>query len=181
MSYKSIVLSGNPGAGKSALAEALSKEYHMSIFSIGKMWRKKYEETHPLKDISFADYWKATNMADNRNVNEVAKIVFEHGNVIGELRYTHNLDKSLCLLVFLTADLDIRASRSAGRAEHKGMSISEIAKVLKARENEEVTRAHELYGKDYDYRDPRNYHLVLDSGKLSIAQEVAEINALMRK
>jgi cytidylate kinase len=61
------------------------------------------------------------------------------------------------------------------------MSIPEIAKVLKAREDEEVTRAHELYGKDYDYRDPRNYHLVLDSGKLSIAQEVAEINALMRK
>jgi cytidylate kinase len=181
MSYKSIVLSGNPGAGKSALAEALSKEYHLSIFSIGRIWREKYEETHPLKDSTFIDYWKATSMADNRNVNEMAKLVFEHGSVIGELRYTYNLDKSVCLLVFVTADLEIRAARSTGRAEHKGMSIPEIAKALKAREDEEVIRAHELYGKDYDYRDPKNYHLVLDSGKLSIAQEVDKINALMRE
>jgi cytidylate kinase len=60
------------------------------------------------------------------------------------------------------------------------MSISQIAKSLEDRERAELDMAHELYGKDYDYRNRNNYHLVINSGKLSIAQEVSAINALMR-
>ena len=83
--------------------------------------------------------------------------------------------------MFVTADLKTRAARSANRIEHRNMSLQEIAKALQAREEEELSMARELYGKDYDYRDPKNYHLVLDSGKMSIAEEVSAINALMRK
>ncbi len=181
MAYKSIVLSGNPGAGKSALATALSQKYDWPRHSIGSLWREDYEQKHPKREITFTEYWSKTSMEDNRKVNEQAKTIFERGNVIGELRYTKNLDPSLCLLVFVTADLKTRAARSANRIEHRNMSLQEIAKALQAREEEELSMARELYGKDYDYRDPKNYHLVLDSGKMSIAEEVSAINALMRK
>lgn len=179
--YKSIVLSGNPGAGKSALAIALSKEYGWPIYSIGRLWREKYREEHPENDISFEEFWSRTSKDDNRKVNEDAKMIFEKGNVIGELRYTANLDKSICLLVFVTADITTRVTRAAGREEYNGMSIQKITETLERREKDELGRAHELYGNDYDYRDPKNYHVVIDSGKLTVAQEVSRMNVLMGK
>lgn len=180
MAFKSIALSGNPGAGKSALAEALSKEYGWPIHSVGRIWREKYEQEHPKRDISFEEFWRKTGRVDNININERAQAVFEKGNVIGELRYPKNLGSS-CLLVFVTADIHTRATRSANREEYKGMSLPEITKALELREQDELSRGHELFGGDYDYRDTKNYHLIINSEKLSIAQEVMAINALMRK
>ena len=138
MPYKSIVLSGNPGAGKSALGEALSKEYGWPIHSIGRLWREKYDEEHPKRDMTFTEFWSRTSMDDNRKVNEKARVIFEKGEAIGELRYTKNLDPSVCLLVFVTADIKTRATRSAGREDYKGMSIPEITKALVEREEEEL-------------------------------------------
>jgi cytidylate kinase len=178
--YRCIVLSGNPGAGKSALATALSKEYGWPIYSIGRLWREKYKKEHPEGDISFEEFWSRTSKKENLEVNVQAKAIFESGNVIGELRYTANLDKSICLLVFVTADIATRVKRAVGREEYKGMSKQQITETLVRRERDEVARARDLFGNDYDYRDPKNYHVVVDSDKLTVAQEVGVINTLMK-
>ena len=179
--YKCIILSGNPGAGKSALATALSKEYGWPVYSIGRLWREKYRKEHPSGDMTFEEFWSRTSKEDNAEVNVQAMAIFENGNVIGELRYTANLDKSVCLMVFVTAELATRVRRAVGREEYRGMSDQEITEILERREKDEVARARELYGPDYDYRDPKNYHVVVDSDKLTVAQEVGVINTLMGK
>jgi cytidylate kinase len=179
--YKSIVLSGNPGAGKSALAAALSKEYGWPIYSIGGLWREKYKEEHPGNDITFEEFWSRTTKEDNVKVNKQAKVIFEKGGVIGESRYTAILDASVCLLVFVTADMATRAMRTSGREEYRGMSVQEITKILERREQDELDMGHELYGMGYDYRDSKNYHIVIDSERLTVAQEVALVKGLMRK
>jgi cytidylate kinase len=61
------------------------------------------------------------------------------------------------------------------------MSIEEIAGVLERRERDEVEMGHKLFGADYDYRDGKWYHLGIDSGQMTLEQEMALINKLMKK
>lgn len=178
--YKSIVLSGNPGVGKSTLAAALSKEYGWPIYSIGGLWRKKYEESRPKGGVSFAEFWSMTSTKDNREVDERAKFIFELGNAIGDIRYTKNLNRSVCLLVFLTADIATRTLMARDRDEYRGMSALAIRKVLEKREKDEVKKGKELYGAGYDYRDPDNYHVVMNSSLLTTDQKLDAIRVLMK-
>ncbi len=181
MAYKSIVLSGYPGAGKSALASALSKEYGWPVYSIGGLWREKYKEEHPKKDITFEEFWSRTTKGDNIKVNERAKSISEEGRAIIDSRYVKSLSGDVCLFVLVTAGIATRAERVSGREEYKGMSAQLLIEILKRREEDELKRGHELYGNEYDYRDPQNYHLVLDTEKMTVAQEVAAIRAAMEK
>ncbi len=175
--YKSIVLSGYPASGKSALAEQLSKRYGWPVYSMGGLWRKKYAELHPDGDITFEEFWGRTTPEDSRKMNEEAKKIFENGGVIGDSRYVSYLDGSLCLLVFVTAELGIRAQRVCDRDGYKGMSVDEIKRLLEKRENDEFNIGKGLFG--MDYRDMRQYHIVINSGKLTVAQEVDIIDRLM--
>jgi cytidylate kinase len=108
-------------------------------------------------------------------------MLFESGSVVGDSRFTAVLNKSVCLLVFVTADIEVRAQRVRAREEYRGMSDEEIIAALKTQEKDELAKGHELYGPDYDYRDPKNYHLVLDSTKMSVSQCADEVRRLMYK
>ncbi len=180
MAFKSIILSGHPGSGKSALANALSNEYGWPVYSIGGLWREKYKKEHPQNDITFEDFWSQTNKEDNIKINEEAKVLFERGSIIGESRYTMILDSSICLLVFITADMNTRVKRVHGRPEYRRMSKQELAETLERRGQDELDRGHELYGDDYDYRNPQNYHLVIDTTHMTVEQEVKAVLGMMR-
>ena len=75
--YKSIVLSGNPGSGKSVLAMALSKKYGWPVHSMGGLWRNKYKELHPKGEITFEEFWGRTTAEDSRQMNEQAKKILD--------------------------------------------------------------------------------------------------------
>jgi cytidylate kinase len=179
--YKSIVVSGLTGGGKTSLATALSKTYGWPMYSIGELWRTAYEQAHPKKDITLEEFFRRTTKDDNMRINAAAKLLFESGNVIGESRYTSILNKSVCLLVFLTADMAVRVQRVQNREEYANMTAEELAATLETREKDDLDKGRELYGEDYDYRDPKNYHLVLDTTKMSTAQCVDAVNRLMNK
>lgn len=182
--YKSIILSGYPGAGKSALAAALSKEYGWPVYSIGGLWRDKYKtykDAHPEYAATFEEFWSKTTIPDNLAVNEDAKLISEKENVIFDSRYTKSFNGEFCLFVFVTADIDIRVKRVHHREEYKALSVQELVEVLKRREKDEVAMGQKLYGANYDYRDPQNYAIVIDSRKMTVAQEVEKIRELMRK
>ena len=54
-------------------------------------------------------------------------------------------------LVFLTADLNIRAKRGVGLAKYNGNGEKEIKEILYRREADEVAASKRLFG--YDYRE----------------------------
>jgi cytidylate kinase len=175
--YRSIVLSGYPASGKSVLAARLSEKYGWPVYSMGNLWREKYREMHPKGEISFEEFWGRTTPEDSREMNEQAKRIFENGGIIGDSIYVSYLDRSICLLVFVAADIGIRADRVCGREGYKGMSVEEIRRLLEKRENDELKIGKGLFG--IDYRDMKHYHVVINSGKLTVEQEVDVIDRLM--
>lgn len=179
LAYKSIVISGTPVSGKSTLSAALSEHYGWKIHSIGSLWRARYAEKYPKGEVSFEEFWSKTTPEDNWVLNEQAKSLFENGGIIGESRYVSYLDASKCLLVFVDADINIRAERAAkGRGEYSSMPVYKIVEILERREADELRVGQELFG--VDYRDPKGYHIVLNSGLMTVNQEARAVMELMR-
>ena len=169
--YNSLIFSGFPGSGKSTLAKELADVYKCEVYSMGKLWREEHKRLYPNQEISFEEYWKNTTTEDNLNADKKAREIFEQGHVIGDLRYSILCRGLPTLRVFVTADLETRAKRAFDAGNYGGKSFDEIIKILMWREKDELKKGKELYGEGYDFRDPNNYHLILNSGVLTIDQE----------
>lgn len=178
MKYQSIVFSGLPGAGKSTLVAKLKEIYKWPMLSVGDLWRARWANLCPDEEISFEEYWRTTSSEDNRQVNVDFREQATKNHLIGDCRYTVYLKDLPVFLVFLTADLNIRAKRGVGLAKYNGNGEKEIKEILYRREADEVAASKRLFG--YDYRDPANYHLVLNTAMLSQEEEIAVIKSLLK-
>lgn len=174
MSFTSILVSGLPGSGKSTLIKRLSGIYGWPVYGIGKIWRDEWARKYPNAEKSFEEFWRSTSLEDNTRVNQIAKEIFAKGEVIGDTRYTAFCADLPALLVFVTCPLDIRAAR-APKERYPDKNPEEIKAILQQRDLDELKMGKDIFGQDYDYRDPNNHHLVLNSGKLKIEEEVASI------
>ncbi len=169
MKYKSIFLSGLPGSGKSTLAQRLSSKYKWPVHSIGQLFRNEWGRKYPDGSIGFEEYMRSTSDEENIRVNREMSDIVRKGNVICDARYPWNLDDSGTLLVFVQASLDTRAARTSGR--NKELPHDVIKKLLSDRETDDVERCKRLFG--FDYRNPNMYHFVLNSGLLTVGQELS--------
>ena len=177
MKYNSIMLSGLPVSGKSTLAKKLSEIYTWPIHSIGQLWREEWKRLYPNAEVSFEEYWRNTSLKDNKEINVKAKKVFEKGHVIGDTRYSVYCKDLPSLLVFVTADLDVRAERGLNTDRYKGKTTDEVRRTLITREQDELTMGYYIFG--IDYRSPEHYDIVINSGKLTVEQEVSIITNLV--
>lgn len=180
MAYNGIILSGLPVSGKSTIANSLSKIYEWPIHSIGRLWREEHKKLYPKCEVSFEEYWGNTSLEDNLRMNLKAREIFAKGNIIGDTRYSIYCQDLPLLLVFVYADLDVRVKRGLESGKYKGKSLEDIKNIIKKRENDEVEMGKRLYGKDYDYIDPKHYHLILNSGMLTIEEEMLTIEQLIK-
>lgn len=178
MKLTNIFIAGPPVSGKSSLAKALADIYGLPMYSLGKFFREEWARRYPHGELSFEAFWKSTTLQDNRAKDATVREIFERGNAVGDGRFGIVYKDTPTLLVFLTADLDVRSDRALSTLHYRGRSIQDVAKILQSREEEEVAMGRKLYGQTYDYRDVSNYHLVLDSGKMSIKEEVAAVREL---
>lgn len=177
--YNSIVFSGLPGSGKSTLVNALTGLLFVderNIFSMRSKWNEKWKTLYPNEEKSFEEFWRNTTLQENREMDSEVREFLKQGHVIGDMRYTLACEGLPALCVFVTADLDIRAERNLSSPKYKDKTIIEIKNILYGRERDELKMGKELYGSDYDFRNPEYYHLVLNSGKLSVNEEVGQIN-----
>jgi len=174
---KGIVISGLPGSGKGVLAKKLAEGLGWKVFSIGDLWRKKYAESG--KKVSFEEYWKSVDENSQRTMDEAARKIIEQGEVIGEFRFAKLAEGLECLFVFVTADLDVRAKRAKETGKYGDKDIDKIKEILIQREADEAAMGKQIYGMDYDYRDAGNYNILLDSGELSLNEEVKIVNGLL--
>lgn len=174
--YKSIVLSGLPLAGKSVLARALSEKYGMGVYSVGDIWKRKWKERHPDDKMAFEAFWQGTSEEENAAEDKKARETFERGGVVGDARYCAIFGGDVGLRVFITAEIDIRLERAFSVERYKGMDPQEMRDTLRIREADESVLGLRLYSKDF--REPGHYHIVLNSGMLSLEEEVAAIDSL---
>lgn len=179
MKFTSIFLAGPPVSGKSTLAKMLAERLNFPIYSIGRMFREEWAKKYPNQEISFEEYWRNLSPSEVKYQDNVATAVFAKGNVIAEGRYAimcQSLPTMLRILV--TAPLEIRAQRALALERYQGKSVEEIKAILLSREEDEVKMGKELYGEAYDYRAADYYHFVVNSGPLSLDEEVAVITKL---
>ena len=178
MGYNSIILSGLPCSGKTTLANKLSDHYGWPVYSLGGLWRETWKQKYPNGEVSFEDFWARTSLEENRAMNLKAVQIFKEGNIIADTRYAIYADHLPALFVFITAPLDIRSKRAIVSGKYKGTS-KEIENLLIKREEDELKMGKDLIGESYDYRDPSLYHLVINSGLLSIEKEFSLVRNLM--
>lgn len=176
--YRGIILSGFPLSGKSSLSKRLVLEYKWKFFSVGDFWREKHRILYPEGEISFERFWRSCSRQDNLEMDRMTREVLSSGNWIGEARYAINFKDMGFVLAFVSADIDTRARRGLDSGRYKG-SLEEIKEMLSEREKIEVRVGRDLYGEDYDYRDPRNYDLIIDNTKLTIEQELEIVRNIL--
>jgi len=178
MRYQSIVISGSAGAGKTTLAKELSRIYGWPVYSVGDLWRAKWKQKYPDNELQFEEYWRTTSTQENLQTDADFREIIVKGKVIGDGRYAINLRDLPALLIFLSADLETRAARVFGMEKYKNKSVDDIKQILRQREVDEVALGRRLY--NYDYRDSSYYDLVVNTKALSVADEIAIINSVMK-
>ncbi len=178
MIYTNIILSGLPFSGKSSLAKKLAEVFKWPIYSIGQLWREEWKKKYPNADVGFEEYWRNTTIEENREMDQKAKEVFKNGMVIGDVRYLTNYMDLPSLLVFVTADLNKRALRAFDNGVYQG-KLDDIKEIMLRREMDELRVGKELYGEEYDYRDPKHCHLTINSGLLDIYKESCIISRMI--
>ena len=181
MTYTSLILSGLPGSGKSVLSSRLEKILNWKIHSIGDLWRKEHKEAQSNGETkSFEDWWEIQPMEKQLDVNVKLKELLKKGEIIGDSRYSSVYCQDIpSLTIFITASLDIRSDRAYQMGKYDGKSVNEIKTILEKREQDELKMGKELFGDTFDYRHSNNYHLVLNSGNLTIGKEVNSIVNLL--
>jgi len=179
MKFDSIIISGPPVSGKSTLAKALSTHYAWKTHSVGSLFKERWRKLYPNQEISFEEYWKNTSLEENKLMDQETRKLFESQNLIGDFRYSIHCKDLNVLLVLATADLDIRAERASKSGKYKEKTAEEIRNILIEREQDELNTGKKLYGPDYDLRDPKNYHIALDLGKLDTDHALQIIKSAM--
>ena len=180
MKYNGIIITGLPFSGKSTLTKELSNKYGLEKYSIGQKWRERWKEKYPNQEISFENYWRETSRQENKEMDDKAKEIFERGHIIGDSRYSSLYCKNIPLFfVFLYADVETRVERCLSHNEkYVNRTPEEIERVIHDRENDEFERGIELYSEDY--RDPKHYHIILNSGILAVEEEIRAVDALLK-
>jgi cytidylate kinase len=179
MNYKSIVISGLAGAGKTTLAKELSGIYGWPVYSVGDLWRSRWKQKYPNNEVPFEEYWRTTSTQENQQTDNDFHNIIAKNDVIGDGRYVIHLRDLPVFLVFLSADLDTRAARLFGLEKYKEKTVDEIKQILRRREVDEVALGRRLY--NYDYRDSSYYNLVINTKSLSVANEVAIVGSVLPK
>ncbi len=106
------------------------------------------------------------------------KEIIEKGNVVADTRYG-----AICgecpnaLLVYTMSDIETRIRRAMLTKKYPE-NFKAVKIILNDREADEVKMGKLNYGKDY--RDPKFYHLILNTGLLTVSQEADIISSMIK-
>lgn len=167
-----ITISGVPGSGKSSVAKALAEKLNLKHYSAGDIRRELAAE----KGMSILEYnrWDEVKHEGDRAADELIKNKGEkEENIVVDGRIPfHFIPDSV--KVFLKVEPLVGAERviSLKRNAEKYSDLKEAMKKLEEREESDAKRFKELY-QIPDYRDEKNFDLVLDTTKTK-AEEIVE-------
>ncbi|MEM3087193.1 MAG: cytidylate kinase family protein [Halobacteria archaeon] len=154
-----VTLGGPPGAGKTTVADLLSKQTGWPLISAGEMFRREAEA----RGLSLPEFGRRAERdprldraVDRRQAAEAAR----HRNAIVEGRLAAHFIPKADLRVWITAPLEVRAARVARR---EGVSVATARRQVRERERCEARRYRRWYNIEMASLEP--YQLVLDSSR----------------
>ena len=177
--FSGVRLSGPPGSGKTALAKLISERTGWPRYSVGIIFRGKYELADKVRFPTFQAYWASTTIEENLDADRLAaekvqKYLDAGRGVVFDSRFHYAVLKFPLLGVFVDAPLEVRASRQF-QTQPPPKEIEKKMDYLNLREKDECEKAV-LLGKcfglpDFSYRTC-HYDLRLRSDLLSPEQEL---------
>jgi predicted cytidylate kinase len=172
-----IGISGSPGSGKTTVARMLSDRIGIRFHSMGSVFRSIADEKKlSLKELStLAESDSSIDHLIDRRQSEMLRA----GGIIMDSRLSCWLMKRSNingLKVWITAPLDVRAKRVAGR---EGIGMAEARESIKAREESEADRYRKYYG--IDMKDLSIYDIVINNAWMSPEDCCDVILAVMGK
>ena len=165
-----ITISGNPGSGKSTVAELLEKKLGINYVYSGMIFRELADK-YNMNLEEFGKYCEENSDID-KELDDRQLEILKKGNVILEGRLAGWLAHSNNIYAFkvaIIADIDIRAKRIVNR--EKG-SVDKRKKEILERERSENTRYKKYY--NFDLKDISIYDIVIDSGDKN-PEEIVDI------
>jgi predicted cytidylate kinase len=165
-----ITISGNPGSGKSTVAELLEQKLGIKYIYSGMIFRELAEKYNMTLE-EFGKYCEENSEID-KELDDRQLEILKEGNVILEGRLSGWLAHSNNISAFKVAivtDLDIRAMRIVNR--EKG-NVEKRKKEILERERSENTRYKKYY--NVDLKDTSIYDIVIDSGDKT-PEEIVDI------
>lgn len=177
MNMVTITISGNPGSGKSTVAELLHEQLDIPYVYAGKIFRSMAED-FGMNLEEFGHYCEDHKEIDNELDARQVKILRE-GNVILEGRLAGWLafrNKVPAIKIMLVADQETRAQRVVNREDG---SVEQRKEEIRKREGSEAKRYQSYY--NIDINDTSIYDLVIDSSKKTPEDILDEILAFIQR
>ena len=181
MLYQGILLSGLPFSGKSTLKDLVIERTGWGYYGVGDTWKTKFRADNPGRPMSeFPAWWARTTDEENIKVNKWLRTMVEEKlkngeSMVVDTRYPPPLKGLPLLRIFVSADMAIRVTRAVDKKLYP--TREEAESTLKRREDDEYKMGMKWFG--VDYRDPRLYDLIIDSGKMRPDEELAKVLAAL--
>lgn len=171
MDFRNIAISGRIAVGSSSLARALSLRLGWKFRDGGQIFRDVTAQAGFNLEV---DIDKAIGSRDDQIDREVDRETIEiltqgHNSVVtSKLAGFLGKEAGGVLRILVVCPIDDRISRYS---KDRGYSTGEAKRLLEEREEKDRQKWERIYGK-IDFFDPKIFHLMIDSGKLKVEEEV---------
>ncbi len=172
-----VTVGGLPGAGKTTVAQKVSKSLSLKHVNIGEIFRG-LAESRAMTLEEFGAYARRNPEVDT-SIDAKALEVAKGGKVLLEGRLTGPMlqrNGVEAFQVWLDAPLKVRAERIASR---DGLSFASAVAATQAREKVEWDRYFEIYG--IDLRETDSYDLVVDTSDKTPEEVAVVVTAAVKK
>ncbi len=167
MDFRNIAISGRIAVGSSSLSKALSLRLGWQLRDASQIFRDI--SMHSGFDLE-KDPQKYADTIDLKVDNETISILKVSSRIVVTSKLAGFLGKGIgnVFRILVSCPLEERVKRYA---RDRSYTADRAKELLESRERADQAKWERIYG-SRDFFDPRIFHLVIDSGKLRIEEEV---------
>jgi len=165
-----ITISGEAGSGKSTISKIISEKLNLKQYSTGTIQRKIANEMG-ISIVELGEIEKQDKSIDNKIDLETEKIGKEENNFLMDSWLAAKFIPQ-AYKIFLKADIENRVKRRLNqkRKEENFYDFEIAKKQMLQRENTNQKRWIDFY--NFDYKDEKNYDLIIDTTNMSVKEVV---------
>lgn len=168
-----VTVDGPSGSGKGTLAQHIADRLDLKHFSAGDIFRSIAEE----RDVSHVELAKEAGEEVDREVDrKTLERALEESCVVDGRLPSWVLGTYSDLRIYLTADLEERAKRIAGR-ENK--DFEQVKEDTRERDRNNRKRYDRYYSIDTDQLDI--YNLIIDNSDMSIQEQEELVDKVLKQ